>query len=105
MQFIRGDTFFFAGPVIVEVNGTEESDFTGWQASSQIRTTSNTLIATLSVSWVSRVPGVISVTFDGSTAAWPVGPARMDLQFVTATGKIVSTKAAPLMILEDVTIP
>ncbi len=103
MKFPRGDTFLFAGPVSAKVNGVVTTDLTGWTARSQIRTSGGTLIAELDVQWLSYSPAALQLECLDPTTDWPLGPARIDVQFVTDTGKITSTPSQAFDIALDVT--
>lgn len=101
--FIRGDTFEFSGPVEAKLNGVPQTDLTGWSATSQIRSAGGALIATLDATFLSFAPPIIQIAFPGSTQDWPFGMARIDIEFLTNTGKIASTMACGLRIENDVT--
>lgn len=103
MQFTRGDTFEFSGPVTATVNGTEITDLTDWEAACQIRTEMGGLVADLEVTWLARSPAQIRIKAPGSTQGWPPGKARFDIQFTTPDGRIVSTRPAAMTITQDVT--
>lgn len=102
MNFTRGDTFEFSGPVTVSVNGVETTDLTGYTATSQIRTQEDTLIEDLNLIFDSFNPAVIRLTA-GSTDQWPLGPARIDVEFLTPSGRIISTETVVFNIVRDVT--
>ena len=104
MQFTRGDTFYFAGPVTAKVNGVETTDLSNWSAQSQIRTDKGALIDDLVLTWLSQAPiAAISLQGSGSTVDWPLGEARIDIEFTTSDGKIVSTSRQAFQIVLDVT--
>ena len=103
MQFIRGDTFEFSGPVTAKVNGVETTDLTGWSATSQVRSEKGELLDDLVVTFLSFSPAAINLASSKSTQDWPVGQARIDIQFLTSAGKIVSTKTVIFTVLQDVT--
>lgn len=106
MRFIRGDSFEFSGPVTLLQNGTALTDLTGWEAISQLRKEDGSLIADLNVSWLSTAPPIINLECPASqTRSWPVGGARLDIEFTSPTGKVVSTSIATLSITQDVTRP
>lgn len=103
MDFPRGDTFEFFGPVTVKVNGVDTTDLTGWTAESQVRDISGRLLADLTVEWLSHSPAVVKLSYAGDTNEWVPGKAKVDIQFTTTTGKIVSTRPAVFQITQDVT--
>lgn len=103
MDFRRGDTFLFAGPVSIKINGTVTTDLTGWAARSQIRTTTGKLVAELDVEWLDYSPAALSLRSPDPTTEWPLGPARIDVQFTAPTGEIVSTPCQQFEIKLDVT--
>ncbi len=103
MQFTRGDTFEFYGPVTLTVNGTPTTDLTGYTALSQVRTASGKLVDNLDVTFDSVSPAVIRLAAPGPTTSWPVGAAAIDIQFTSPAGRIISTESAAIEILRDVT--
>lgn len=48
-------------------------------------------------------PGSVLVSYDGSTAAWPVAVGRFDLEFTDPDGRIESSETIDLCVVEDVT--
>lgn len=103
MQFNRGDTFEFSGPVTVRVNGVETDDLTGYEAASQVRTEDGRLIGVLTCSFLNRQPAILHVVFDGDTSGWRVGKALIDVEFTDPSGRFVSTPAVAFLIKDDVT--
>lgn len=104
MQFTKGDSFEFSGPVTLLQNGVALLDMTGWAAASQMRLDDGTLVADMNVTWLSTAPPIINLECPASeTQLWPTGPARIDIQFTSPTGKVVSTRAAKFTITQDVT--
>ncbi len=103
MRFTRGDTFEFSGPVTITVNRVVLTDATGYSFRSQVRDGANALLSELTCSFLSYDPPVVHVIADESTNSWTLGPARIDLQFLTPAGKIVSTKRVSFIVEEDVT--
>lgn len=104
MQFTRGDTFYFAGPVKAKVNGVETTDLTGWSARSQIRTDKGALVDDLTLVWLARAPvAAISIEGSGPTGDWPLGDAVIDIEFTDPSGRIVSTSKQSFKITLDVT--
>lgn len=103
--FYTGDTFSYSGPVTVKVNNAVVDDLTGWSAYSQLRDESGNLIADLDVEFLSYAPPIIAVSYAESTREWPVGNAKIDIEFHDPLGRIKSTHAATLPIKHDVTRP
>lgn len=103
MQFIRGDTFEFSGPVTATINGVVTDDFTGYSARSQIRTETGVLLAELTATFLDYQPAILHLISEDPTTGWTVGKAMIDVQFLTPTGKVVSTRKALITILQDVT--
>ena len=104
MQFTRGDTFYFAGPVSAKVNGVVTTDLTGWTARSQIRTDKGVLVDELDLVWLAQAPiASISIEGSGPTVEWPLGDAVIDIEFTDPSGRIVSTSKQAIKITLDVT--
>jgi hypothetical protein len=99
---IRGDTFDFSGPLSLTEGGSPVVDFSGWGARSMVRNANGTLIEELAVTWVDAVQGIIRLRSQ-NTSSWPVGRARFDIELTSPTGDTVSTRAANLEIVADVT--
>lgn len=104
-QHKRGDTFDRSGPVTVTENGAPLPDLTGWTARCQIRTADGRLIAEPVFTWLDAVAGLCRVHVPNApgTAAWPIGPALLDIQFTSPGGDVVSTQTADLQIVKDIT--
>lgn len=104
MSFKCGETFSYAGSVTSTdtQTGTEVQDFTGWQASCQMRTASDELVDTLDVTWLSRSPGIIKL-HKANTTAWPVGTHVIDIRFVSPSGEVAMTKTAQFRVVKPVT--
>lgn len=103
--FYTGDTFSYVVPFTFKVNDAVVSDLTDWEAESQLRSESGHLIADLTVEWLSRSPAVIALTFEGDTQVWPVGCAKIDVQFTDPDGNIKSSNSGIVTIANDVTRP
>lgn len=101
---IRGDTFSLAGEVTVTVNGVRQLDLTGWTGASQVRNSLDELIADITFTWVDASLSLVSLTFLGSTANWPIGKVYTDIQFTSPAGDIISTQRTALAVARDVTI-
>lgn len=103
MQFTRGDTFEFYGPVTLTENGTPTTNLTGFTARSQVRAASGKLVETLDVTFDSLNPAIVRLASPGVTDDWPVGAALIDIEFTTPAGRVISTESVPFEILRDVT--
>ena len=102
MQFKTGDTFDISGILPVTVNGVPVTDFTGWATRCQLRTKTGKLIATLVTTWLNS-SGALRINFVGSTQAWPVGVAQIDVEVTTPAGDIISTTTNDIKIVQDIT--
>lgn len=102
MNFKRGATFDFSGPVQASVGSVAVTDFTGWGAKSQVRTKSGELVAELVVTWLERSPGAIRL-YAGDTRAWPIGSLRIDVLLSAPDGSYVPTETQTLNIVDYVT--
>lgn len=102
---IRGDTFDRSGPVTVTQDGVVLTDLTGWTGKCQIRTAGGALIAEPVFTWLNAATGLcrLNVPNTTGTADWPLGEAKMDIQFTAPSGDIVSTLVARIDVLEDAT--
>lgn len=103
--FLTGDTFSYVVPFTFKVNEVLVTDLTGWEAESQLRDENGALIADLVVVWLDRSPAVLSLSFAGDTQDWPVGLARIDVQFTDPDGNVKSSKPGIVPIAYDVTRP
>lgn len=103
MKFKRGDTFEYSGPVVLTVNGVDTDDLTDYSVSSQVRTLDGELLGDLTATFLSRSPAILHIIYDGSTAEWPPGKAKIDFEYVTPSGRIVSSDTVFFPILNDVT--
>jgi hypothetical protein len=101
----RGDTFDRSGQITVRLDGAPVLDLTGWTGRAQVRTaTGDDLIAECAFAWLDATQSLCRVTAS-STAAWPIGPALVDIELTAPGGAIVSTDTASLMIVRDITRP
>jgi hypothetical protein len=99
---IRGDTFDFAGPLGLTINGVATPDLTGWIGRSMVRAIDGSLIDELDFTWVDATTSLARIR-KALTATWPVGKARVDIQLTSPSGDVVSTKATLIEIIQDVT--
>ena len=99
----RGDTFDYSDQFAMTIDGAAVSDFTGMTGASQLRTTAGDLVAALVFTWLDASQGLYRVRHDGSSAAWPLGVLKHDVQLTTAGGDVVSTPTELIQLVEDVT--
>ena len=99
----RGDTFDYSDQFAMTVDGVPVTDFTGMTGASQLRTIAGILVSTLVFTWLDAAQGLYRVRNEGSTAAWPLGVLRHDVQLTTAGGDVVSTPTELIQLVEDVT--
>jgi len=104
MEFKRGDSFDFSGPVTIKnADGAEVTDLTGWTATSQIRDKDGELISDLEVTITDPATRKIRVRATGSTSDWTLGRAFTDIQFLSPDGIISSTQTREFEITEGPT--
>lgn len=99
----RGDTFLYSA-VLKETKTGPVIDIRGWTITSMIRDLDGLLIADLTVSITDGEQGEYTVSAD-DTAAWPVGWAQWDIQYVDDGNVIKSTETVRVKIVQDVTYP
>lgn len=88
-EFIAGSTFKLAGQILL--NG-QFFDMTGWTITAKVFTADgDTLIATLSSTWVNAQTGLLGLAY-GSTAEWPPGKARIDVALLDTYGNTYLSK-------------
>lgn len=105
IDFKRGDSFDLSGQLLEEEGGAPIS-IAGWSVRSQIRSSAGELIAELTTEITDPAAGKYSLTSPpAETATWPVGNARMDIQFTDAGGRVMSTQTVTVRVEEDVTRP
>lgn len=102
MNLKRGATFDFSGPVQAMDGGQAVTDFTGWQARSQVRTVSGALVADLAVTWLTRAPGAIRL-YAADTSSWPVGAVKIDVLLIAPDGAYAPTDTQTIVIGDQVT--
>lgn len=97
-----GDTFSYVGTaVLVDISGNPVS-MAGATVASQIRTTTGTKIADLTVT---LSDGTLTLRSSDSTQGWPLGVAQIDVQITLPDGHVISTSTANILIVRDVTRP
>jgi hypothetical protein len=102
-QHKRGDTFDYSGTASASENGVAVTDFTGWVGACQIRDRDDALIAALTFSWLDEAAGLMRVRSTSDTNGWRVGRAKIDVQFTSPSGAVVSTATQEIDIVVDVT--
>jgi hypothetical protein len=95
----RGDTFLYSASV-TEDDGTVVN-LTGWDIDAQVRSTTGSLIDTLTVSTDDLATG--QFTLSANTTAWPIGDVKFDIQYTTPAGVISSTDDVLVKVKADQT--
>ncbi len=92
LKFKTGDTFDFAGEVRDDVTGLV-FPLVGYTISAKVRMTHAWSTAlTLSASIVDAALGLIRLQQTAAaTAAWPFGPAEIDIRLVSPSGDVTTT--------------
>lgn len=97
----RGDSFDRVGEMPAQF---ADGYFVGWTVACQVRTTSGTLVADMDCSWLDAVTTRHLRLKKIDTTAWPVGEARIDVQFKrTSDGFTMSSETETVWIVGDVT--
>jgi len=87
--------------VLVDISGNPVS-MDGATVASQIRTTTGTKIADLTIT---LSDGTLTLRSSDSTQGWPLGVAQIDVQITLPGGHVISTSTANIVIVRDVTRP
>ena len=88
---VRGATLDIAVRI---PDGFADGYFAGWVPTSQIRTLSDQLVATLDVQWVDPATSRYLRLRCADTSDWPTGPAKFDVRLTAPDGyKLQSTLA------------
>lgn len=96
----RGDTLEWVVTLTQEGTGVDISD---WTITSQIRQ-DTTLIASLTVTKTDSANGVFSLTATASsTASWALGTHSADIEFIDASGFVVSSQTFTIQLVKDIT--
>jgi hypothetical protein len=67
--------------------------FLGWTLQSEIRTTAQKLIQTLTATWIAPASTTRNIRLlSNTTAMWPVGIHEFDARLTSPTGKVVATE-------------
>lgn len=102
IKHIRGDSFDFAGKLMLTIQGETVPDLAGWTGRSMIRGVDGALIAELTFEWLDAELSLIRIVCD-DTRDWKVGMAKIDIQLTSPLGKVVSTSQSLIEIVGDVT--
>lgn len=102
-EFFRGDTFDYSGVIDVTDDGVAVTDLTGWTGACQVRTVRGTLIATLTFTWLDAAARLCRVRSTGSTAAWELGRALINIRLTSPAGDVVSTDATAITVADGPT--
>ena len=97
----RGDSFVRQ---LAHFDGAAMLDLTGWTISSQVRTQTGDIVATLTVSNRNDPAGTF-VLSAGATTTWPVGTLHTDIQYTRPDGFITSTQTLVIDCVADITRP
>ncbi|GAJ30022.1 hypothetical protein [Acidomonas methanolica] len=97
----QGTTF----AVIVTFQDAEGApvELAGATLQSQIRDSLGNLLAILTASAAPNRPGVVNISYSGSTAAWPVGRYFCDVVMLTADGVTQATQTFGVIVNPSVT--
>lgn len=109
LKFKRGDTFDFAGPASLYVDGVLDitPDFSGVTLAAWVKKddgkgapVAGVPLAELVCAWLDIDAGIFSVsTTKEVTAAWPICKALVDIEFTWASGRRITT---PVMLFQVV---
>ncbi|MCE2563787.1 hypothetical protein [Komagataeibacter sp. FNDCF1] len=99
----QGNTFRLAA--LIRTFDGRPLDLTGCTFTSQLRDVLGNSLADLSVQAVPGRTGIIQVTYDGNTGAWPVGRYRGDLRTVWPDGTVQSSNTFAVTVVAGVTLP
>ncbi len=101
-----GDTFALGGAFDYRDAEGTALDPTGIVGKSQLRTRAGSLIADLDVT-ISGTTGNAAISIKqkpgADSNAWPVGYAELDVQCTLASGDVISTDTAAVLLVRDVT--
>ncbi len=104
ISFKVGDTFKLSGQLVSDQVANTPVNITGYTIRSQLRNDA-ALIQSMTVSITDAVNGRYTVSATPvQTAAWPVGNARMDIEFTTNAGDVMSSDTIKVVIKQSETI-
>lgn len=98
MQFKRGDTFDFFGPIEVLSATGAAVNLSGWSLSAQVRFPEKNQVETVSATWNGTYESIRVKVSD--TSAWPLGVAEIDIRLTSTTGDVISTETARFDVVE-----
>lgn len=96
----RGETFLLE----CQVKGADgvAINLTGWAIASEIRTSRDTLVATLTAVIHTPASGLYRLTH-ADTTEWPPGQALMDIAYTDAGGRAITTETLTISVDREVT--
>jgi hypothetical protein len=104
INFKRGATFSYAFEIPSDI---PDGYFDEWEVHAQIRKAGSdspkSLIAQLQPLWQDKVTTRELVLMHVDTNAWPVGPAEMDIVFVSPSGFKAASKTVTVSIEKGIT--
>lgn len=98
MQFKRGDTFDFFGPIQVLSSTGAVVNLSGWSLEAQIRFPEANQVKTVSATWNGSYDSIRAKAT--STSDWPLGVAEIDIRLTSTTGDVISTETARFDVVE-----
>lgn len=99
----RGDTLALDCQALEGLDGPPR-DLTGWGIRSQVRSSFGARLASLVVLIEDAADGRYSLRAEPpTTAAWPLGQARMDIEYTDPDGIVQSTETVLVSVLPDET--
>lgn len=98
--FKQGTTFALAVELLPVINDIPVIDLTDYTVKSQIRTGALTLIDDLEVVPLANTTVQL---FASNTAAWPVGPALIDILMEDDTGLVLTSATMSIKIINRIT--
>jgi len=99
----RGDTLILDCQALQASGGPAQS-LAGWRVRSQVRSPQHGLLAELQAAVTDPAAGRFTLGAPPSlTAAWPLGPARMDIEYTDPAGVVQSTETLIVNVIADET--
>ncbi len=96
----QGDTLL----LIASVPDTfADGYFAGVTLASQIRDGKDTLVQNLSIEWADPATTRVMRISSDNTTRWPLGDLFFDVQYITASSAIISSKTLIIRCVKDVT--
>lgn len=97
INFKRGDSFILGAQATSGIDS-----LTGWTIRSQVRN-GDTLVAELDVDVTDEAACEYTLSFAGSTSAWPLRRLETDIEYTNPGGQVISTETYYINVLKDVT--